>query len=83
LVPRLGFSSPPFGWLGVYLFLFAVFLFLSWSGIMTVTGPYDSSKKWLGLSTDTKPTDIAVGTEFYETDTGKTFIYSGSAWIQK
>jgi len=50
---------------------------------MTVTGPYDSSKKWLGLSTDTKPTDIAVGTEFYETDTGKTFIYSGSAWIQK
>jgi hypothetical protein len=51
---------------------------------MTITGPYDSAVKYVGLSTDTKPTEgVGVGTEFYETNTGKTFIYSGSAWIQK
>jgi hypothetical protein len=51
---------------------------------MAVTGPYDTQTRYVGLSTDTKPTvGILVGSEFYETDTGKTFIYSGSAWIQK
>lgn len=51
---------------------------------MAVTGPYDFSLKYLCLSTDTKPTTgIDPGTEIYETDTGKSYIYSGSAWIRK
>ena len=51
---------------------------------MAVTGPYDHSIKYIGLSTDTKPTvGILPGTKFYETDTGKIFIYSGSAWVQE
>lgn len=50
---------------------------------MAVTGSYDHRVKYTGLSTDTKPTiSILPGTGFFETDTGKTFIYSGSAWIQ-
>ena len=51
---------------------------------MTIRGPYEYPKYYIGLSTDTKPTvGILPGTEFEETNTGKTFIYSGSAWIQK
>ena len=51
---------------------------------MTITGPYEGQIKYLGLSTDTKPTiGVRIGTEFYETDTGTTYIYSGSAWIIK
>lgn len=51
---------------------------------MTITGPYEGHIEYLGLSTDTKPTEgVEVGTEFYETDTGYTYIYSGSAWIIK
>ena len=50
---------------------------------MAVTGPYDHSIKYIGLSTDTKPTTrVRVGYEFYETDTGDTYLYSGSAWVQ-
>lgn len=51
---------------------------------MAVTGPYDSRVKYVGLSTDTKPTEgVDPGTEFYETNTGLTYIYSGSAWSLK
>lgn len=51
---------------------------------MAVTGPYDHSLKLIGLSTDTKPTtNVLVGTKFYETDTGSTYIYSGSTWVQE
>ena len=51
---------------------------------MAVTGPYEAeySERYIGLSTDTKPTEwIIVGTEFYESDTGSTYLYSGSAWV--
>lgn len=49
---------------------------------MAVTGPYEYNVKYIGLSTDTKPTDskIRIGTEFFESDTGTTYIYTGTAW---
>jgi hypothetical protein len=51
---------------------------------MAVTGPFDNEMWYLGLSTDTKPTEKTdIGTTFFETDTGKTFIYTGSAWVQE
>lgn len=39
----------------------------------------ESISRYIGLSTDTKPTPPA-GSTFYETDTGITQIYDGSAW---
>ena len=48
-----------------------------------ITGPYEFMVRYLGLSTDTKPTNVQVGTILYETDTGKTFIYSGSSWVEE
>lgn len=40
------------------------------------------NRHFLGLSTDTKPTtDIMAGATFFETDTGRLFIYSGGAWV--
>lgn len=38
---------------------------------------------WSGLSTDTKPTDSRINTfdQFYETDTGKGYIYANGAWV--
>lgn len=51
---------------------------------MTVTGPYDKVYKYIGLSTDTKPTSgVTLGSEFYERDTEKIFVYTGTAWAQK
>jgi hypothetical protein len=53
---------------------------------MTIAGPYEGYAKYLCVSTDTKPTsadNVNPGDEIYETDTGKTFIYSGSDWIRK
>ncbi len=40
------------------------------------------NKQYLGLSTDTKPTaaDVVAGALCYETDTGLTWLYDGSAW---
>jgi len=42
-------------------------------------------QKFIGLSSDAKPTsaDINAGSEFYEYDTGLTYIYNGSAWSIK
>ena len=37
---------------------------------------------YIGLSTDSKPTPDQVGSLFYESDTGKTYIYTGSAWAE-
>ena len=37
---------------------------------------------YTGLSSDTKPATPVTGATFYETDTGLTFIYSGSAWVE-
>lgn len=42
------------------------------------------SQDYIGLSSDTKPTaGMAPGIQFYETDTGATYIYTGSAWVLK
>ena len=38
-------------------------------------------QRWLGLSTDTKPTVGAVGSTFFETDTGTMYVYNNYAWI--
>ena len=38
-------------------------------------------QRWLGLSTDTKPTVGAVGSTYFETDTGIMYIYNNYAWI--
>lgn len=42
----------------------------------------DSLQKFRGLSTDTKPA-AAHGSEFFEMDTGKTFLYDadGETWV--
>jgi hypothetical protein len=50
---------------------------------MAVTGPFDKQLNYIGLSSDTKPSEeINSGSLFVEEDTGKTYIYSGSAWTQ-
>ena len=33
------------------------------------------------LAADTKPTNARTNAQIKETDTGKTFYYSGSAWV--
>jgi len=38
-------------------------------------------QRYLGLSTDAKPSDMAVGSTFFEFNTGYTFIYNGYAWV--
>lgn len=38
-------------------------------------------QKWQGLSGDTKPTSAPMGSMFYETNTGKEFVWNG-AWVQ-
>jgi hypothetical protein len=40
-------------------------------------------REFLGLAGDTKPTLTAgaAGAKFYETDTGKIFIWNGTAWV--
>jgi len=44
----------------------------------------NQSLDYLGLAGDAKPTaGILAGTQFYETDTGATYIYTGSAWVLK
>jgi hypothetical protein len=42
----------------------------------------NSNTHFLGLSTDVKPisASLAVGSTFYETDTGERFIYTGASW---
>lgn len=50
---------------------------------MAVAGPYKHSVNYTGLSTDTKPAErVLVGTKFYETDSGRTYVYTGSAWVE-
>jgi len=36
---------------------------------------------FLGLSTDSKPSAPPAGSTFYETDTGASYLYGGSAWV--
>lgn len=49
---------------------------------MAVTGSYTSELKWIGLSTDTKPSGQPIGTRFYETDTEKVYVYTGTDWSE-
>lgn len=42
-----------------------------------------STPRYIGLAADTKPTAPPAGSLFYETDTGVTYIYDGSAWVIK
>lgn len=38
--------------------------------------------EYVGLAADTKPTTgVPAGSTFYETDTGATYVYAGSAWV--
>jgi hypothetical protein len=37
---------------------------------------------YVGASGDAKPTGVPAGSTFYETDTGKRYIWTGSAWTQ-
>ncbi len=47
-------------------------------------GEIKTTNKYIGLSSDTKPTSVPVGSEFFETDTGDTYItYNGTNWIEK
>jgi hypothetical protein len=48
-----------------------------------MTVKHKGNQEYEGLSTDTKPlaTDTAVNATFAETDTGKQFYNSGSAWV--
>ena len=40
-------------------------------------------QRWIGLSTDTKPSsNIKVGSTFYETNTGKGWIWDGDIWTE-
>jgi len=51
---------------------------------MTVTGPYEHQNKFIGLSSETKPTvNVLIGSTFYETDTGRTYIYTGITWARE
>ncbi len=38
------------------------------------------TQTYIGLSTDTKPSSPDEGSTFYETNTGRSWIYTGSAW---
>ena len=43
----------------------------------------DSIQSWIGVAADTKPTAPPAGSVFYETDTGITSVYNGTAWRVK
>lgn len=45
-----------------------------------MTLKYYVGDKITGLSSDTKPTTVNAGATFFETDTGKTYVYDGSTW---
>ena len=48
-----------------------------------MTKKWFSGRKVRGLSTDSKPTNPEVNAEFYETDTKKTFDYTGGSWVER
>lgn len=50
---------------------------------MAITMAGTAAYLWQGLSSDTKPTDIRVSVNdvFLETDTGKYWVYNGTAWF--
>ena len=49
---------------------------------MTVALANPEPQRYTAAAADTKPTtDVNVGAELFETDTARTFVYDGSAWI--
>lgn len=39
-------------------------------------------QRFIGLSSDIKPTGVPIGSEFFELNTGKTYVaYDGTNWI--
>ena len=48
---------------------------------MTVRVVSDNAKTWIGESGDTKPETKVIGSRFLELDTGKPWIWNGSAWV--
>ena len=38
-------------------------------------------RRFMGLSTDTKPTSVPFGSEFFEENTGVTYVYSSAGWV--
>ena len=48
-----------------------------------MTRKWFSGRKIRGLSTDSKPTNPEADAEFYETNTKKTFDYTGGAWVER
>lgn len=38
--------------------------------------------KFTGLNSDTKPSDVLIGATFTETDTGVSYVYDGTNWIE-
>lgn len=46
-------------------------------------GDAPRAHKYVGVAADTKPTTgVPAGSTFIERDTGKTFIFDGTAWGQ-
>lgn len=41
-----------------------------------------SELEYFGVAADSKPAAAATRATFYETDSGRTFIYTGSAWVR-
>lgn len=47
---------------------------------MAVTMAKISGHMFQGTSSDTKPTPQSINAIFYETDTGKFYIFNGASW---
>jgi hypothetical protein len=39
------------------------------------------TNRYIGSSTETKPTNESGGVQFYEYDTGQTYVWNGTAWV--
>jgi hypothetical protein len=48
---------------------------------MAITVVSTEAKTWLGLASDVKPITLVIGSHFIETDTGKKWLWTGSAWV--
>lgn len=50
---------------------------------MTIAYGKRTENMWFGLSTDSKPlTQPGYADVFYETDTGNTWIWTGTNWVE-
>jgi hypothetical protein len=62
----------------------AIFVPAVWGTVFDMRqnqGPSSIEDRYIGLSTDTKPSTLnVVGDTFLETDTGRRFYWTGSAW---